>query len=349
MLYTQEIGSIKKPRYLIDKFKMFIDGKISYDELKPYIESASLDTIRMLEATGLDIVYDGEMHRWEMYHHPITFIEGIEIAGYVRVWDNFYFLKGRVIDKPHLRKNYHLDETLFIIEKARKRVKIPVTGPYTLADWTFNEYYRRRDLDDPVKADYEAKYEFTMDLAKNIINPILRELSKLDIYRIQIDEPAATTHPSEMDIVVDAFNQSIEGVEKQVSIHICYSDYSLLIPYLDKFKTVQFTLEFANRDSWRLGVEDDARTGYKFLKELIDYGYEGELGLGVIDVHTDRIEPPELIRDRILYALKYIPPEKLFINPDCGLRTRSRELAYIKLRNMVEAVKSVNSLMGYTP
>jgi len=342
VLYTQEIGSIKKPRYLIDKYKLFLEGRVGYEYLKPYIEAASLDTIRMLEGAGLDIVYDGEMHRWEMYYHPITFIDGIEVAGYVRVWDNFYFLKGRVVNKPKLIRNYHLDESLFIVRNARKKVKIPITGAYTLADWTFNEYYRRKGgYGDPIKADYEAKYEFTLDLAKNVINPILKELSKLDVFRLQIDEPAATTHPDEMDIVVDAFNKSVEGVDKEVSIHICYSDYRLLIPYMDRFKTVQFTLEFANRDSWSLGVNDEARQGYDLLKEFVEYGYNVELGLGVVDVHTDRIESPELIRDRILYALKYLSPEKLYINPDCGLRTRSRDVAYVKLSNMVEAVEMV--------
>ncbi len=346
MLYTQEIGSIKKPRYLIDMYKLFLNGQVDYEFLRPYIEAASLDTIRMLEGAGLDIVYDGEMHRWEMYYHPITFIDGIEVAGYVRVWDNFYFLKGRVVKRPRLIKNYHLDEALFILRQANKKVKIPVTGPYTLADWTFNEYYRlNKGYEDPVKVDYEAKYEFSLDLARNIINPILKELSKLDIFRIQIDEPAATTHPNEMDIVVDAFNKSVEGVEKDVSIHICYSDYSVLIPYLDRFKTVQYTLEFANRDSWGLGVDDESRPGYTLLRELVDYGYDFELGLGVIDVHTDKIEPPELIRDRILYALKFLPPEKIYINPDCGLRTRSRDVAYVKLRNMVRAVEMVRQIL----
>ena len=347
MLYTQEIGSIKKPRYLIDKFRAYIGGEISYDDLIPYIKSASIDTIRMLEASGLDIVFDGEMHRWEMYFHPIIHIDGIEIAGQVRVWDNYYFIKGRVVDEPRLRENYHLEETKYIVEKARKKVKIPVTGPYTIADWTFNEYYLSKSVDlHPVKASYEAKRQFTLDIARNVINPILKELSSLNIFRIQIDEPAATTHPNEMDIVVEAFNEAVKGVDTDVSVHICYSDYKILLPYMNDFKTVQFTLEFANRDSWELGVENENRVGYGFLRDLEEYGYKGELGLGVIDVHTDRVESPELVRDRVLYALKYIEPSKLYVNPDCGLRTRTRDIAYIKLRNMVKGVDLVRKELG---
>ena len=342
MLYTQEIGSIKKPRYLIDAYRRWMNGKISYEDILTYIQAASLDTIRMLEYAGLDIVFDGEMHRWEMYYHPVINIEGIEIAGDVRVWDNFYFTKGRVIDRPRLMRNYHLEEAKYILRNAKAKVKIPVTGPYTIADWSFNEYYMLKHIDKPPEERiYEAKYDLALDLARNVINPILKELADLKPFRLQIDEPAATTHPNEMDIVVDAFNESIKGVDIDVSIHICYSDYRILIPYMDKFKTVQFTLEFANRDSWGLGIEDEDRPGYTLLKEFVENGYNFELGLGVIDVHTNRIEPPELVRDRIRYALKYIPPEKLYVNPDCGLRTRTRDIAYIKLRNMVEGVEMV--------
>ncbi len=335
MLRLQEIGSIRKPRYLVEKFRAYMEGALSYEDILPYIRGASLDTLRMLEAAGLDLVFDGEMHRWEMYYHPITNIDGIEIAGMVRVWDNYYFIKGRVVDKPRLKRDYHFEEAKYIVGNALKPVKFPVTGPYTLADWSFNEYYSKIYGGYGREARYDAKRELTLTLAEEVINPILKRLARSGVARIQIDEPAATTHPDEMDIVVEAFNKAREGVDIDVSIHICYSDYRILIPYMDRFETVQFTLEFANRDSWELGVEDDVRTGYSLVKELAESGYRFELGLGVVDVHNDRLEPPELVRDRILYAAKYLDPEKIYVNPDCGLRTRSRDVAYNKLRNMV--------------
>jgi len=341
---TQEIGSFRKPNYLLDAWRKYLSSEISYDELKPYIDKASIETIKLLEEVGLDIVWDGEMHRWEMYHYPVEHIDGIEFVGQVRVFDNRYFLKGRVLSKPHLKKNYHLGEYLFVKKHANKPVKIPITGPYTLSDWTFNEYYtlKWRDIEkDPIRARYNAKKEFTLDLAENVLNPILKELSKYGVFRIQIDEPAATTHPSEMPIFVEAFNKAVEGVKATITTHICYSDYSILLPYMNDLNTVQYALEFANRDTRSLGLDDEARKGYSILKEISDYGVDKEIGLGVIDVHTNFIEPVELIIDRIKYALKYIDPNKLFINPDCGLRTRSRDIAATKLRNMVKAVKIV--------
>jgi 5-methyltetrahydropteroyltriglutamate--homocysteine methyltransferase len=349
VLPTQEIGSFRKPEYLLEAYKAFFDRRIRRSQLNNAIKKASLETLRLLEEVGLDIVYDGEMHRWEMYHHPIVNINGIELIGQVRVFDNRYFIKGSVKRRISFKRNYYLDEFLFIRENTDKPIKVPVTGPYTLADWSYNEYYLRKYMgftDDLDIANYNAKRELCIELARKIINPIARELSEHGSFRIQIDEPAATTHPNEMDIFVEAFNEAVKGVNSVVTTHICYSDYTVLLPHIFDIDVAQFAIELANRDNIGLGVEDEARPGYGILKEFAEYGYEGEIGLGVVDVHTDFIEPVELIRDRILYALRYIPPEKLFINPDCGLRTRRRELAAKKLRNMVAAVRLVRDELG---
>ena len=350
ILPTQEIGSFRKPKYLIIAWKKFMNREIDEKILKENIIKASRETITLLEKIGLDIVWDGEMHRWEMYHHPISNIKGIEFIGQVRVFDNRYFIKGSVKSKPRLIKNYHVEELKFVLDNAIKPVKIPVTGPYTLADWSFNEYFIKkwRDIEkDPILYRYNAKRELTVEIAKNIINPLLRELDKENVYRIQIDEPAATTHPNEMEIFVESFNEAIKGIETTVTTHICYGDYTRLLPYMNEIKARQYALEFANRDTWNRGVDDDTRKGYQLLKELEEYSYDREIGLGVVDVHTNRIEPVELIMDRIEYALKFIAPEKLFINPDCGLRTRSREIGAKKLSNLIEATRNIRKKYGF--
>ncbi len=349
ILPTQEIGSFKKPNYLIEVYKQWLRGEEVSDKLVKAIKTASIETIRLMEQSGLDIVWDGEMHRWEMYYHPVKYIDGIDFVGEVRIFDNKYFIKGSVVKPPKLLKNYHLEEYLFVKEHANKPVKLPVTGPYTLADWSFNEYYLKKWLNiegDPMKARRKSKEELVFTIAKEIINPILKEIAKHNVFRIQIDEPAATTHPDEMDIFVEAFNKAVDGVDATITSHICYSDYTLLLDYINDLKTTQLALEFANRDTWNRGVDDESRRGYAFLKDLVEYSYKGEVGLGVVDVHTDRMEPVDLIVDRINYALKYIPAEKLFINPDCGLRTRSREIGKQKLVNMVEATKIVRKSLG---
>ncbi|MFX1411974.1 MAG: hypothetical protein ACFFA6_16630, partial [Promethearchaeota archaeon] len=97
----------------------------------------------------------------------------------------------------------------------------------------------------------------------------------------------------------------------------------------------QIAVESANRDSKQLGT-GETRTGYKNIQYFEDHGFRGNYGLGVIDVHTDFVEPPELVRDRILHIAKLIDdPARIYASTDCGLRTRTWETSFQKLRNMV--------------
>ena len=130
---------------------------------------------------------------------------------------------------------------------------------------------------------------------------------------------------------MEAFNESTSGLACKFSVHICYSDYRLLYPHILELKNCsQLALEFANRDNER-------HEAYNLLMLFKEFGDQREIGLGVADVHVDNIESPELIRDRILYACKILgKPEKVFVNPDCGLRTRSWGVAYEKLCNIVK-------------
>jgi len=322
---TQEIGSLKKPSWLLE----FLRTSTDEEEKKQALDEAAFLNIKMLEHIGLDYVYDGEVRRVEMYELPVKNIHGFEFVGRVRSWDNKYYRKARVIDRVEYVRNYHMEEFLFVKQNAVKIPKIPVTGAYTLMDWSYNEVYNSRE-------------DLAMDLARKIINRLLRELQDAGMTVVQIDEPAATTHPSEMEMFVRVFNEQVKGLSAKINTHICYSgdEYASLMPRIPDLKAVHFALEFANRDRLELGTDDSSRPGYRALKQFREYAGNKEIGLGVLDVHSDFIEPPELVRDRILYAVKVIgDPSRIYVNPDCGLRTRKRSVAFAKLRNMIEGVR----------
>jgi 5-methyltetrahydropteroyltriglutamate--homocysteine methyltransferase len=368
ILLTQEIGSLARHSMFKEKLskeeidEIINEGKDLGVENLEYLKDlllkggykifpkemenfASLYAIKLFEKVGLDILFNGEQPRMEMYQYPILFIEGIKPVGYVRVFDLQYFLKGEVQDIPKLKKPYHLEEFLFVKNHTKKKIKIPITGPYTLADWSFNLYYQRKwigKLNNYYKEKYEAKREFTLDLAKNIIRENIKVLVENGAEIIQIDEPAATTISEEVPLVVEAFNEATKGINCKFTMHVCFSkDYKLLFPHILEAKNLkQLALEFANRDKKELGIDDNIRKGYSFLKDFSEYSDKLEIGLGVVDVHVDYIEPVELIKDRISYAIKVLKdPERIFVNPDCGLRTRSWKIARAKLENMVKAVR----------
>ena len=326
ILPIKEIGSLKKPGWLIRYLRA---RGVSEEEKELARDEAALVNIKALESIGLDYVYDGEIRRVEMYEYPVRYIEGFTFAGIVRSFDNKYYKKARCTGPLRLKGNYHLEEFLFVKEHAVKTPKIPVTGAYTLAEWSYNEYY-------PTKED------FALAIAKEVIRPLLKGLVDAGARVIQIDEPAATTHPDEMGMFTNVFNESVYGIDAEIHVHICYSgnNYRSLYPHVLGIRASHYALEFANRDGWELGVDKDSRIGYEFLERMREYGDPRTIGLGVVDVHTDEIEPPELIRDRILYAVKVLgDPGKVMVNPDCGLRTRRRSVAFRKLRNMAEGAE----------
>ncbi|MEM0357425.1 MAG: hypothetical protein QXL77_03510 [Candidatus Bathyarchaeia archaeon] len=368
---TQEIGSLAKPAWRVKAYrgeplsqeeiseaiewgrklgvedtetlaKILKKREKTVEDRKAVLQWSALYAIRLFETAGLDIIFDGEQWRSEMYEHVIRNTEGFEFLGYVKSFDYRYFNKAACISKPKYVKPFYLDEFLFTKENTRKIIKVPFTGPYTLVDWTFNEYYEKKAASqarDFKQRKASARREFLFDLVKEVVRPEIAKLIEAGATWIQIDEPAATTNPSneEMQLFVEAFNETVRGFNCTFSLHNCYSNYEVLAKYASQLRNCsQLALEFANRDSTQLGTDNKVRVGYRELKIFEEQGYHGNYGLGVIDVHTDFIEPPELVRDRILYAAKIVgDPGRIFVSTDCGLRTRKWEVSFAKLKNMV--------------
>lgn len=372
-LLTHEIGSLAKPNWRVKAFKnqelteediqdaktwcRILEPKEGCDELirllskrrgftpeekEKILYFSSLLATRLLEKAGLDLVYDGEQHRIEMYEYPIRRIKGFRFLGHVRSFDNRYYNVASCYAPPLLKEYYHLEEFRRISSFATKPVKIPITGPYTLMDWSFDEYYMKgieMGSEDFLRKRRAARKNLLMDLAERVVYPNLKALADLGARYLQIDEPAATTKAHEVPLFIEGVIHSIKDLKDRVffGIHICFSNYYLLFPHLSRLQGIvdELHFEYSNRDSRKLGRTDKERIGYDILIELAKYDFV--VGLGVIDVHTDFIEPPELVRDRILYAVDLVgSPERIYVAPDCGLRTRTWKVAYEKLSNLVE-------------
>jgi len=310
--------------------------------------------LRMEESAGLDAVYDGEQQRTEMYAWAIAHSNGFEWRGSVRAFDNKYYSKAAVTGQISLKEAYHDAEFTSLKDRARAELKVPITGAYTIADWSFDErYFKDHDMSSAHAARkakrHAARREFILDIARNMIRPNNESLIGLGAKWIQIDEPGGSTDPEELDLFAESFNESVDGLAGATfSTHLCFSDYNLFFPGIESMKACrQFCVGFANYDSRELGVSDEARPGYEVIKRFRDLSYRPSLGLGVIDIHTDFIEPPELVRDRILHAVQvFRDPGRIQVTPDCGLRTRSWEVAYRKLQNMVEGTRLAKKELG---
>lgn len=368
----QEIGSLAKPRWqllgqrgepLDDRARAEFDswnGRLQFadpagatarallfgapGEAGPAAvrDLGALFGIRYLEHAGLARVYDGEARRIEMYEYPIRQMQGFQFCGHVRSFDHKYYLKAAATGPVRLERPYHLDEFEFVRAHTERVAKVPITGPYTLADWSYNAYYLGRQAGWKGRAARRrAQSEFVIDLARQAIRPTLKALIDRGASVIQIDEPAAGTHPDEAGLVVEGFNAATEGLDATFSMHICFSDYRALFPEILGAKACrQWVWEFANRDT-------PDHDGYEVLKLFREYGDDREIGLGVLDVHRDEVESPELVAARIGRAASYLgDPERIWVNPDCGLRTRSLEVAYRKLTAMAEGARRARTALG---
>jgi 5-methyltetrahydropteroyltriglutamate--homocysteine methyltransferase len=381
-LLTHEVGSLDKPGWRVKAYagKPVSEGDLEearrwgeelqvpdYPSLIELLGSASLSrqqkteiqqwsslyALRLEERAGLDVVYDGEQQRTEMYDWAVTHANGFERRGSVRAFDNKYYTKAAVTGPISLRTPYHNAEFEYLSAHAGATLKIPVTGAYTIADWSFDERYDvDTDLRQPAaerrRKRKSTRRDFVLDVARNLIRPNLEALIKLGARWIQVDEPGASTEADELELFVDSFNASVEGLDAVFSTHLCFSDYNLFFPAIERMTQCrQYAVGFANYDSRELGTTDEARPGYQVIRKFRDLPYKPALGLGVLDIHTDFIESAELVRDRVLYAVSVFgDPSRIHVTPDCGLRTRSWQVAYQKLRKMTEGVELARRALG---
>lgn len=384
LLPTQEIGSLAKPAWRVKGYKGTPLSEEEMREARDWAERLGLDAdgleevlraphnpqraqqirdwslrmaVRLLEEVGLDVVFGGEQWRIEMYEHVMREVGGMEFLGHVRSFDNKYFKKAAAMAPVQRTGPICLDEFRAVAEHASRPLKVPLTGPYTLVDWSYNEHYLEGDSAFGAEAKRRGRRRFLEEIVAEVMRPEIDELIAAGAEWIQIDEPALTTDPSdeEMEMAVEALNATTRGFGCRFSLHNCYSDYRVLARFAPRLEDIDhLALEYANRDTTRLGLDDEARPGYLDLRHLEAAGYRGGYGLGVLHVHdwtgpvengAERrdggiVELPELVRDRIRYAVEQVgDPGRIWVNPDCGLRTRTWEVTFEKLSNMVQGVE----------
>lgn len=312
--------------------------KLTQEEESALADFNSLLYLRLQEAVGLDLVYDGEARRAEMYQHVATRVNGFErTPEMIRSRGPDSWRMAVCVTPPSLKigslDTLVTQEFDFVHQHARKQTKIPIDDPYMIAVMSDNRHYlealRSQYENDPRKLRYEAKRAFTLALAQNVIRPQVEAVVGLGAKWVQLDIPAATLDIEHIPIMVDGVNAVVEGIENvKFSLHICYprrvsltekSGYELLFPaILNLNQNVNhISLELANADQYEKDIAIFAR--YRNQRAF-------ELGVGVIDITQEQqqrgaMETPEIVKNRILSATKSLGDHKLvYVAPDCGLR-----------------------------
>ncbi|HWO56926.1 MAG TPA: methionine synthase [bacterium] len=319
MLETTSVGSFPKPDYLVRARNAVSKGEASPESLRPLEEQATREWIRIQEDLGVDILVHGEMERGDMTTFFAEQLDGYGVSGLVRSYGNRYYRKPIIqerLARPHAMT---VDFYRWTQSLTARPVKGMLTGPYTMCDWSFDEFYAsRRDA--------------VLALAE-IVHQEVRDLEEAGARYIQIDEPAISTRPAEIDLAIEAMGIVTDGIRATTISHICYGDFARIYPRILDLPVDVLDLEFANSQFANLEIFRRP----KFTRKI---------SVGVIDVHSHRVESVREVKDAIKRALTVFDPEQVWIDPDCGLKTRTVPEAIDKLRVMVEATREVKRELG---
>ncbi|KAF2159183.1 hypothetical protein M409DRAFT_30322 [Zasmidium cellare ATCC 36951] len=322
---TTTIGSFPQTKDIRIQRNKFAKGEITAQEYEKFIEKEILDCIAIQEELGLDVYVHGEPERNDMVQYF-----GEQLDGYVfttHAWVQSY--GSRCVRPPILvgdvsrPKAMTVKESKFAAENSKKPMKGMLTGPITCLRWSFP----RDDVHQSIQAQ-----QLALALRDEVV-----DLEKAGIYVIQVDEPAlreglplraGSEREKYLSWAVDSFKLSTAGVEDstQIHSHFCYSEFQ------DFFHAI------AALDADVLSIEN-SKSDAKLLKVFIDEAYPRHIGPGVYDIHSPRVPSEQEIKDRIEEMLQYLKPDQLWVNPDCGLKTRQWKETKAALSNMVSAAQ----------
>ena len=318
-LLTTAVGSYPKPDYLMKARSKAARGEMDRDELRRLEEKATAHWIKVQEDLDMDLLVDGEMYRGDMVTYFSEEMEGFAVSGLVRSYGNRYYRKPIATGPVGRSSDVTVEWWRYAQGLTDRPVKGMLTGPYTIVDWSFNEYYPTREA-------------FVLDTARAIHEEALA-LEQAGAKYIQIDEPAISVRPEEMELASRALGIVTEGLSAFTVTHICYGDFVPVFDQIVSLPVDMLDLEMAN-------------SNYKLLELFKEHPADMALSLGVSDSHNHVAESVEEIKRGIRSALEIFPPEKLYVDTDCGLKTRLEDEAVAKLRNIAQAVREVRAELG---
>ena len=327
LLPTTTIGSFPQTREVKQKRAAFRKHEISQEEYDEFIAERIDSWIGFQEEFGLDVLVHGEFERNDMVEYF-----GQHLEGYVftkKAWVQSYgtrCVKPPIIWGDVSRKDpITVRWSVYAQKQTKKIVKGMLTGPVTILNWSFP----REDI---------SIKESTLQLALAIREEVL-DLEKNGIRIIQIDEAAlreklplrrSDWQSEYLDWAIPAFRLVHSGVkpETQIHTHMCYSEFNDIISAIDDMDADVISFEAS-------------RSNLEILDELKEKNFKTEVGPGVYDIHSPRIPTVEEIEQALHRILGKVKKEKVWVNPDCGLKTRGEKETKASLKNLTQAAQNI--------
>jgi 5-methyltetrahydropteroyltriglutamate--homocysteine methyltransferase len=329
------VGSYPQPDWLIDRQQLSqIVPRIRLPKLwrieERFLEQAQDDAtlvaIRDLERAGLDIISDGEIRRESYSNRFATALEGVDFAqpGTRPGRTGRPQSVPRIVGPIRRARPVELRDAQFLRRNTDRAIKLTVPGPFTMTQQAVDEYYHDERA---LALAYAAA-----------VNEELRDLLAAGVDVVQIDEPYLQANPDKArQYGVEAVNRALEGIEGTTALHMCFG-YAAVVK--DKPHQYAFLPELNDTLVQQISVEAaQPKLDLSILTQLS----KKAVILGVLDLGDPTVESPEVVAERIRAALQYVPPERLIVAPDCGMKYLPRGAAFGKLCSMVEAARRVRA------
>lgn len=331
---TTVVGSYPQPDWLIDRemlskvvprVRMKQMWRVADEWLEQAQDDATIVAIRDMERAGIDVITDGEMRRESYSNRFATALEGIDIEnpGVVKARSGDT-LVPRVVGKVRRSGPVELRDMQFLRANTDRLAKITLPGPFTMSQQAKDEHYK----------DAEA---LAMDMAA-AVNEEALELVKAGADVIQLDEPWVRNDPdSARRYAVKAINRALQGITVPTVVHLCFG-YAAVVPGENKPQHYAFLAELADTVAGTISIE--AAQPNIDLGVLTDMAPK-KIMLGVLDLSSIIVETPETVAARMRKGLEFMSPDRLVPAPDCGMKYLPREVAFGKLKAMVDGAEIV--------
>jgi 5-methyltetrahydropteroyltriglutamate--homocysteine methyltransferase len=329
ILPTTLVGSYPQPDWLIDRAKLAgrfpprVRAKELWRVAPEWLEQAQNDAtllaIRDQERAGLDIITDGEMRRESYSNRFATALEGVDIDNPGTALDRSGHPNPgpRVVGKIRRRHPVQVRDVTFLRANTDRMIKITVPGPFTMAQQAQNDFYR-------------GEVELAMDYA-TAVNAEIKDLFAAGADVVQVDEPYLQARPAKAkQYGVQVLNRALDGITGTTAVHICFG-YAAIIH--QRPSAYSFLPELATADVQQISIETaQSHLDCEVLAELSSK----TILLGVLDLADETVETPAIVAERIRRALPYVDAKRIVVAPDCGLKYLPRDVAFPKMRAMVE-------------
>jgi 5-methyltetrahydropteroyltriglutamate--homocysteine methyltransferase len=328
ILPTTTIGSFPQTPELRKLRRDYKNGVISEEDYKNQIKEMIQDLVKFQEEIGLDVLVHGEFERNDMVEYFGEQLEGVAFSqnGWVQSYGSRCVKPPLIYGDVSRPKDMTVEWITYAQSLTNKPMKGMLTGPVTMLNWSFV----RDDQDKRTTA-------YQMALA---IRDEVEALEAAGIKVIQVDEAALREgyplrnekRADYEDWAITSFRitTSVVKSKTQIHTHMCYSEFSDIMDAIEAMDADVISIE-------------NARSDNSLLQIFKERGYKGEIGPGVYDIHSPRIPSKEELIEQIEAILEVLPKEKVWVNPDCGLKTRKWEEVKPSLKNMVDSAKEVRS------